>query len=40
MILLNWKLRLCSDQFVFTPISFDPTDRRVIIVLPRVIIVT
>ena len=35
MILLNWKLRLYSDQFVFTPISFDPVDRKVMIVLPK-----
>lgn len=33
MISLNWKLRLDSDLFVFTPI--DPTDGEGIIVLPE-----
>lgn len=36
MISLNWKLRQCSVQFVFTPISFDPTGREGIIVLHEV----
>lgn len=36
MILLNWKLRLYSDQFVFTSVSFDLTSREEIIVIPEV----
>lgn len=36
MILLNWKLRLHSDQSVFTTIYFDPTGKEKIIVLPEV----
>lgn len=37
MISLNWKRRPCSDQFVFTAISFDPTGREGIIVLSEMI---